>query len=164
MERRAAERRLPRAAALLVMDRSHEPEWLEACLDSIREQTFDDFGLLVMKNGILGQEHEEILCRRVSDFRNHLVSIPEAMELHRVLNYALSMIDTSYTIMCDPTQINHPNRFGSLVAELDPASTWSEAGTASFSPMMRFNANAYRVLRRRSETRQAAATPSMTPA
>ena len=85
-------------------------EFLPIAVDSIKNQTFDDFVCHIL----CGQLSEDELTRL-----NGLVSDDERFVLHHLilsgitfaLNYGLNLVKTKYLARMDSDDVSHPTRF-----------------------------------------------------
>jgi glycosyltransferase involved in cell wall biosynthesis len=80
-------------------------------IESILNQTFRDFKILIIDDGSTGRSCEIIRAYSLEDHRIELVINESNMGITKTLNKGLSMIDTPYIARMDSDDISLPHRF-----------------------------------------------------
>lgn len=92
-------------------------EYVKEAIDSILNQTFTDFELLIIDDGSTDNSVE--IVEAYMDNRIRLVKNEKNLGLTPTFNKGVDMIDTKYTARMDADDISNPTRFEKQVAYLE---------------------------------------------
>lgn len=107
--------RLPRATVLMPM--YNAGEFVAEAIESILNQTYSDFKLLVIDDG--SSDNSVQVVQSFQDERIQLCRNDENMGLVDTLNRGLRMIDTEYILRMDADDISLPTRFEEQIQFMD---------------------------------------------
>ena len=92
-------------------------EYIEECIDSILNQTFQDFSILIIDDG---STDGSVKCiEAMADKRIRLVRNDKNLGIVGVLNKGFDLVETPYMVRQDADDISFPNRLEKLVAFME---------------------------------------------
>ena len=100
-----------------IMPTYNKARWLQQAIDSVRDQTFTDWELIIVDDGST-DETADVLAR-CTDQRIRIVRLAENVGRARARNVALQVARGRYIAICDSDDISMPTRFDEHVAFLD---------------------------------------------
>lgn len=133
---------MTQARITVVMPVYNGQKYLRPAIESILNQTFGDFELLVIDDGSTDDSRE--ICRSYGDARIRLQENKENLGLVRTLNKGLDLAGGEYIARMDCDDISFPERFARQVAfmeehpEIGICGTWYEKISDRRPVLMRF--------------------------
>ena len=89
-----------------------KPEWLEESINSVLNQTFENFEFIIVNDNPEGIEQKKVLDKyQKLDSRIVLISNPYNLGLPKSLNIGLEKVRGKYVARMDADDISLPNRF-----------------------------------------------------
>ncbi|WP_395490626.1 glycosyltransferase [Cedecea davisae] len=117
-------------SVLMSLYAKENPHYLDLCLESISLQTLMPDQVVIVLDGPVGVELEDVI-KKWSGFFNILpVKLDENVGLGRALNYGLNFCDNELVARMDTDDICMPDRFEKQLAEFNSNITLSLLGTA----------------------------------
>lgn len=103
--------KLPRFSVLMAIYAKDTPAHLELALRSIAAQSLRRFEIVIVKDGKLTRELEQILEKYFDVLTPIFVELPRQMGLNSALNAGIDYCRNDIIIRCDSDDINLPDRF-----------------------------------------------------
>ena len=101
---------MQRYSVLMALYKSEKPDYLRLAIESMLNQTVMPDEIVIVKDGPLGNELEEILEEYSRDDIFRIVGYPENQGLGFALNYGLSKCSNELVARMDTDDISKPNR------------------------------------------------------
>lgn len=106
-----ANSKLPSFSVLMATYAKDSPCYLDLALRSIATQSLRCFELVIVKDGKLTRELEQILEKYCELLSPNFVELPRQMGLNNALNVGISHCRNEIIVRCDSDDINLPDRF-----------------------------------------------------
>ena len=100
-----------------IMPTYNKGSWLQQAIDSVLDQTFTDWELIIVDDG--STDDTASVLARYADARIRMHTLPKNVGRSRARNIALQMAQGRYIAICDSDDVSAPTRFEQHVAFLD---------------------------------------------
>ena len=110
---------IPLVSVIMSVYDGVECEHLQIAVDSILNQTFDNFDFIIVLDGVM-RDDIKTYCQTLkdSDRRVRLICIPQNKGLANALNNAIISTNSEFIIRMDADDISYPNRIHKLVEHM----------------------------------------------
>ncbi len=98
-------------SVLMATYAGERPEWLEAALRSVVDQTLPPKEIVLVLDGPVGPEHDEVLRRTEDEVPLTLVRLPKRSGLAAALNAGIPACQSDWIARMDSDDISLPTRF-----------------------------------------------------
>lgn len=91
--------------------KNDKPQFLQECLQSIKDSTVQPVKIILVKDGSLPSELEQVISSWQDLLPLHVVGYEQNMGLAHALNYGLQFVDTELVARMDSDDLCYPDRF-----------------------------------------------------